>query len=190
MDPEQLIAAARAGEESAARELIDLFYRRIYGFLFRLAGNAADAADLTQRTFTKAWQGLPGFAGRASVASWLHSIAYHVFLDWRRADKHTDPRPNEWWAAIPSAEASPAQSLAGRDLAGHLYAAVDRLEPTLRESVHLHYYQELTLEETANAMNVAVSTVKYRLRQALQELQKQMAEPALPRQKTFNRLCV
>jgi RNA polymerase sigma factor (sigma-70 family) len=57
-----------------------------------------------------------------------------------------------------------------------VYAAVDKLEPDLRTSVHLHYYQELTLDETAEAMGVATSTVKYRLRLALGELQKQLAE--------------
>ena len=56
-----------------------------------------------------------------------------------------------------------------------LYSAVDRLEPELRDSVHLHYYQELTLQETADAMEVAASTVKYRLRQAMAELQKNIS---------------
>jgi DNA-directed RNA polymerase specialized sigma24 family protein len=50
---------------------------------------------------------------------------------------------------------------------------VDRLETDLRESVHLHYYQGLTLQETADAMSVATSTVKYRLRQALDQLQRE-----------------
>jgi RNA polymerase sigma factor (sigma-70 family) len=52
---------------------------------------------------------------------------------------------------------------------------VDRLDPDLRESIHLHYYQGLTLQETADAMDVATSTVKYRLRQALDKLQREWA---------------
>ncbi len=59
---------------------------------------------------------------------------------------------------------------------------MDRLESELRNTVHLHYYQGLTLQETADAMGVAASTVKYRLRQALAELQKALAtEPGLPK---------
>lgn len=54
-------------------------------------------------------------------------------------------------------------------------ASVDRLETDLRHTVHLHYYQGLTLQETADAQGVATSTVKYRLRQALAELQKSFA---------------
>jgi len=53
---------------------------------------------------------------------------------------------------------------------------VDRLDPDLRDTVHLHYYQDLTLQETADAQGVATSTVKYRLRQALAELQKKLAQ--------------
>jgi RNA polymerase sigma-70 factor (ECF subfamily) len=49
------------------------------------------------------------------------------------------------------------------------------LETDLRHTVQLHYYQGLTLQETADAMGVATSTVKYRLRQALAELQRKLA---------------
>ena len=182
MDPEQLVQSARAGSQPAAEALIERFYRPIYAFLCRLSGNPTDAADLTQRTFSKMWQALPGFAGRSSVNCWVHRIAYNVFVDWRRMDRHTEPRPIEWWTARPSGQAGPDDALETRDLAARLYSAVDALESSLRETVHLHYYQELTLDETADAMNVATSTVKYRLRLALKELQKQMEEPLLKQQ--------
>ena len=170
----QLVEAARAGDQTAAVGLIEHFYERVYAFLRRLASNEADAADLTQRTFSRVWQVLPSFAGRSSVASWIHGIAYHVYVDWRRADHRTEPRPNDWWSACPAAGAPPDEMAARADLAATLYASVERLEPDLRESVHLHYYQGLTLQETAGAMGVAVSTVKYRMRQALDHLHKKM----------------
>jgi RNA polymerase sigma-70 factor (ECF subfamily) len=155
--------------------LISLFYERIYAFLRRLTANDADAADLTQRTFTRVWQALPTFAGRSSVSSWIHSIAYHAYVDWRRADRHTEPRSNEWWAARPTAESQPDEIVAHTDMAATVYGTVHELEPDLRDTVQLHYYQDLTLQETADAMGVATSTVKYRLRQALAELQKKLA---------------
>src|SRR5215831_983058 len=148
MESEQLVESARAGDRSAAEALIERFYRPIYAFLCRLSGNPTDAADLTQRTFSKVWQALPSFAGKSSVASWIHSIAYHAFIDWRRMDRHTEPRPTEWWTTQPSHGVGPDALLANQDLSSRLYAAVDQLESTLRETVHLHYYQELTLEET------------------------------------------
>jgi RNA polymerase sigma-70 factor (ECF subfamily) len=121
------------------------------------------------------WQALPTFAGRSSVSSWMHSIAYHIYVDWRRADRRPEPRSNEWWAARPAAEASPAEIVAHADMSATVYGSVDGLEPDLRHTVQLHYYQGLTLQETADAMGVATSTVKYRLRQALAELQRKLA---------------
>jgi RNA polymerase sigma-70 factor (ECF subfamily) len=173
-DANQLVELARCGDPTAAVGLIELCYERIYAFLRRLAANDADAADLTQRTFGRVWQSLPTFAGRSSVSSWMHGIAYHVYVDWRRADHHTEPRSNEWWAACPAPEALPDEIVAQADLAAAVYGSVDELEPDLRHTVQLHYYQDLTLQETADAMGVATSTVKYRLRQALAELQRRL----------------
>jgi RNA polymerase sigma-70 factor (ECF subfamily) len=174
-DANQLAETARCGDRAAAAKLIELFYERIYAFLRRLAANDADAADLTQRTFGRVWQALPTFAGRSSVSSWMHSIAYHVYVDWRRADRHTEPRSNEWWTARPALEARPDEIVALADSAAAIYGSVEELEPDLRHTVQLHYYQNLTLQETADAMGVATSTVKYRLRQALTELQRKLA---------------
>src|SRR6478609_9396765 len=98
----QLVEAARHGDRTAATQLIELFYERIYAFLRRLAGNDADAADLTQRTFSRVQQALPTFAGRSSIGSWIHGIAYHIYVDWRRAERRTEPRPDVWWDARPS----------------------------------------------------------------------------------------
>ncbi len=180
LDANQLRDLARRDNPAAVVQLIELFYERIYAFLRRLAGNDADAADLTQRTFGRVQQALPSFAGRSSPASWLHGIAYHVYVDWRRANHRTESRPDEWWEACPSRDAAPDEIVAQADLAKTLYATVDRLEPDLRDPVHLHYYQGLTLQETADAMEVATSTVKYRLRQAVAELQKQLAGRGAP----------
>ena len=171
-----LAEAARRGDKAAATRLIELFYERIYAFLRRLAGNDADAADLTQRTFGRVWQGLPTFAGRSSFSSWIHGIAHHVYVDWRRANRRLEPRPEEWWNARIASGPAPDETASHNDLANALFASVDRLDHDLRETVHLHYYQELTLQETADALSVATSTVKYRLRQALAELQKQFDE--------------
>src|SRR5437899_4473411 len=96
----QLVDRIRRGERVAAVDLIELFYDRIYAFLRRLSGNDPDAADLTQRTFARVWQALPGFAGRSAVGSWVHSIAYHTYVDWRRSNHVPESRPAEWWADL------------------------------------------------------------------------------------------
>jgi RNA polymerase sigma factor (sigma-70 family) len=110
----------------------------------------------------------------------MHGIAHHVYVDWRRADRRGEPRTDEWWEACPAPGPGPAELAASADLAHALYAAVDHLEPDLRSTVHLHYYQDLTLQETADALGISASTVKYRLRSALDELQASLVRrPAL-----------
>jgi RNA polymerase sigma-70 factor (ECF subfamily) len=172
---QELVRAIQRGNEDAAGRLIHLHYQRIYAFLRRLSTNDADAADLTQRTFGRLWQALPRFEGKSSLSSWIHGIAYHIYLDWRRAERPSEPRSEAWWAGRPSSETSPDEALARSDLSSKLYALVDTLDPDIRETIHLHYYQGLSLQETADAMGVATSTVKYRQRQAVSELQQRLA---------------
>ncbi len=169
--PDPLVAAALAGDEAAAGKLIAEYHARIFAFLRRLAGNDADAEDLTQRTFARVWTALDRFAGRSSLSSWMHGIAYHAYLDWRRAERRGEPQTDAWWEACPAPGPGPAELAASADLAHATYAAVDRLDPYLRSAIHLHYYQGLTLQETAEAMGTSASTVKNRLRAALDELQ-------------------
>lgn len=183
----QLAQAARHGDPAAATRLIELFYERIYAFLRRYTGHDADAADLTQSTFSRAWQALPTFAGKSSFSSWLHGIAHHVYVDWRRANHRAEARPVEWWEDCVATGPTPAESEEKADLAAALFAQVDALPPELRATVHLHYYQELTLQETADALGIATSTVKYRRRQALNELQKKLGDRLAPFTATPNR---
>ncbi len=174
VDEHGLVKAALKGNGAAIDDIIELFYAKVYAFLKRLSGSDSDAADLTQRTFGSVWQSLPRFAGRSSVSSWIHSIAYHTYVDWRRTNHRGESRSPEWWADRMCHSPRPDEVASRNDLAASLYTAVDGLDPDLRETVHLHYYQELTLEETAEAMGIATSTVKYRLRQALTELERKM----------------
>jgi len=177
-DEPQLVEAVRNGDPRAAAALVERFYERIYAFLRRVAGSEAVAADLTQVTFTRVWAALPGFAGRSNLSTWLHGIARHVYQDWRRREGRLEWRPDAWWLEHADTAPPPDRQAVSTDLAATLYAAVDRLEPDLRETVHLHYYQDLTIEETATALDVASSTVKHRLRRAVQELQARLSDSA------------
>jgi RNA polymerase sigma-70 factor (ECF subfamily) len=184
-DINEQVEKLRDGDPAAAREFIEVFYARIYAFLRRLTANESDAADLTQKTFGRSWKALPGFGGRSSLSSWIHSIAYHSYVDWRRGNHRTESRSEDWWMEQVCGAPGPDEMAARHDLAARLYASVEKLAPDLRDTVHLHYYQELTLQETADAMSVATSTVKYRLRQALAELESHLdTTPALRRPAT------
>ena len=170
---------AKEGDASAASELVALHYAPIYAYLRRLCGDDEEAADLTQKSFFKAWLSLSSFQGRSRFGTWLHGIAYHVYVDWRRSRRPADARSDEWWESCADTGANPFQNVEERDLSRRVYALVERLDDGARQVVHLHYYQGLSLSETAEALNIAASTVKYRLREALDFLRMRAGEPHL-----------
>lgn len=174
----QMIRQALEGDRDAAERLIDAFHRRIYAYHHRLSGNASDAEDLTQLTFAKAWESLARFEGRSTVSAWLHGIAYHVFIDWLRKRRPVEHPDANWWDACPD-PGRPFDNVTARDSAATVWSAADKLPDDLRWTIHLHYYQELTLQETADALGIAVSTVKFRVTKAIGLLQKELAEPGL-----------
>lgn len=179
---ETLVARAKSGELPAASQLLAEFYERIFAYFRRLCGSDEDAADLTQKTFCKAWHSLANYHGRASFNTWLHAIAHHVHVDWRRQRNRLDSQSDDWWETCVADGPSPFESAAESETAHQLYALVEQLEDDQREVIHLHYYQSLSLQETADALDIATSTVKYRLRHALDLLQTRLAEPKLRHQ--------
>src|SRR2546426_1817598 len=146
---ESLCDRAGAGDLSAASELLSRFYQRIFAYFRRSCGNDDDAADLTQKTFFKVWTSLGSFRRRSSFSTWLHGIAHHVYADWRRTDQAADARTDQWWERRAADGSSPFEDAAQRDMARRLFALVERLEEGAREVVHLHYYQGLSLNDTA-----------------------------------------
>ncbi len=174
---EQICQRAQAGSREAAAELVECFYSSIFAYLRRVSGHPEDAADLTQRTFAKAWTALPSYQARSRFSTWLLGIAHHVYVDWRRQRKPDSAQTDEWWAACAAPTPTPFEHAVERDSAHRLYALVEQLDEDARQTLHLHYYQELSIAETAEVLGVAASTVKYRLRGALELLRARMADP-------------
>lgn len=83
-DDRLLIERCRAGDRNAQRQLFEQTSPRVYQLLFRITGNADDAADLTQNAFVKALTRIADFDGRSSLATWLHRIAVNEALQFQR----------------------------------------------------------------------------------------------------------
>src|ERR1051325_5384248 len=130
--PNQLCQRAKTGDREAATELIGLFYERIYAFLRRQTPSDEDAADLTQKTFAKAWASLDSYQGRSSFSTWLHGVAHHVCADWRRQRNPAESQSDEWWAACAAPTPSPFDDIAERDAAHRLYTLVEQLDDEAR----------------------------------------------------------
>lgn len=176
-DVDQLCLRAQTGDLAAASELVSLHYERVFAYFRRLCGNDEDAADLTQKTFFKVWVSIASFRSQSSFSTWIHGIGHHVYVDWVRAGRRLDHPEPDWWEACAADGPDPFEDVAERDAAHRLYALVERLDAEDKQAVHLHYYQGLSLQETSAVLGIATSTLKYRLRAALDFLRAKAAEP-------------
>jgi RNA polymerase sigma-70 factor (ECF subfamily) len=168
---ESLCKRAKRADKDAARQLLEIYYGDIFAYLRRLCGGKQDAEDLTQETFVKAWSSLDTFAGRSRFSTWIHRIAYNTYADWlRRNGRNAKLHLDRWWDHRLNNDPGPFANTAQRQLAYRLYEAVDQLDEDKKQVVHLHYYQGLSLKETAKVLDIATSTVKYRLREVFKTL--------------------
>jgi len=166
-----LCKGAKSGDKNAACELLEIYHSDIFAYLRRLCGNRQDAEDLTQQTFFKVWSSLDRFAGRSEFSTWLYRIAHNTYVDWRRGGPGGARNyPEPWWNECIDTNPGPFADAASRQMAQHLYKAVDQLDDDSKHVVHLHYYQQLSIRQTARVLDVATSTVKYRLREVLRIL--------------------
>jgi RNA polymerase sigma-70 factor (ECF subfamily) len=166
-----LCKRVKKADKEAACELLKIYYADVYAYLRRLCGSKQDAEDLTQQTFLKVWSSLGGFNGHSKFSTWLYRIAHNTYLDWlRKNNVGTQFRQNQWWRECIDESPGPFTNLAERQLAQRLYQAVDQLDDDKKHVVHLHYYQGLSIRETAKVLNIATSTVKYRLREVFKIL--------------------
>jgi RNA polymerase sigma-70 factor (ECF subfamily) len=180
---EELVAAAKGGDDLAFETIVKRHRQRIFGLALRYTRSREDAEDIVQQTFQRAFIHLLGFEGRSSFSTWLTSIAINhalMLLRKRRAlrelpiddsssDEGTTP-------ALEIADASPdpeASYLQG-ERARILSAAVGELSPGMQRAVELQELGELTTRETARHMGLSVSAVKTRLFRAKRSLAKSL----------------
>ena len=82
-----IVARAKAGDQDAFRELVEPFRAELRVHCYRILGSVQDAEDALQETLLSAWRGLEGFEGRASVRTWLYSVATNRALNMLRAER-------------------------------------------------------------------------------------------------------
>ncbi len=181
-DDRDLVRAALAGEARAFEVLLDRYKARIFSYVLRLVKNRADAEDLTQETFIKAFKGLASYDPSRPLISWLFRIAHNSVVDLSRKQRTTtvsldaDENPPEIEDGSLSLEAA-AEKRSDEELVERLLRALPEI---YREVMILRHKEGLEVAEIARIAQVPVGTVKARLfraREALQELYKRMQPP-------------
>ena len=170
---ESLAARLRAGNRSAATELVDMYYGQIYLFMRRLGHSCQVSEDLTQESFLQAWRHIGQLRSGKALNSWLYRIAGNISkLYWRR-HKSNDVVGIEGIDVPDSGEAD-LDRIGRYEQLGRLKNAVAKLSVKLRQAVVLHYMQRLTIAEAAWAAGVTEGTFKSRLNRALRALRKEV----------------
>jgi|HubBroStandDraft_6_1064221.scaffolds.fasta_scaffold24745_2 RNA polymerase sigma-70 factor (ECF subfamily) len=180
---EELVAAAKGGDELAFEAIVKRHRPRVFGLALRYTRSREDAEDIVQQTFQRAFVHLLGFEGRSSFSTWLTSIALNcalTLLRKRRARRELpiDDSSNDEGTApaleIADAGPDPETSYLQRERARILSAAVGQLSPGMQRAVELQELGELTTLETARHMGLTASAVKSRLFRAKRSLAKSL----------------
>ena len=170
----EIVERARRGDPLAFEELVRLYQRPLYGFLYRLSGNVEDAMELTQSAFVRSWTSLARFRGESSFRTYLYKIAANA---WRNTVRDRSRRPSVDLEKVPlmsnddphaDAESAQEQNL--------LWRAVDRLPPRQREILVLRIREGLSFEEAAKVMVCSVGAAKASYHQAVGKLKTDLRE--------------
>jgi RNA polymerase sigma-70 factor (ECF subfamily) len=139
----------------------------LYGTALRLTRRAADAEDLVQDTYLKAFRSAHQFAPGTNLKAWLFTILHNTFRNDRRHDGRNpvdvDSEAVERAASGAPAAQSPEQILTRATLDADLQAALDELPEAFRQAVWLRDVEELTYAEMADVLNVPIGTVMSRI---------------------------
>ncbi len=177
-DDQRLLSSLRSGCREACAEFVRGHYQTIYRFLVHLTRDVHQAEDLTQETFAAAWQRLATFQGRATLATWLHRIAYTKFIDALRAERRAK-NLRERLGSVEDSLSHPIDTVMADDEAQRLYPALHGLEELDRTMLVLHYFQGLSYREMASVLDEPIGTVKWRTGEALNRLRTLLSDEVL-----------
>lgn len=168
----ELIARAQAGEHRAFAVLVRQYQDRVFRFILRLVGARDEAMDLTQETFMKAHQALPGWRPEAQFRTWLFSIAHNAALDLLRRRQRvefvsfSDLPAGEEDHALPDPARQPDERLADRQSIEQLERTLQELPAEHREILLLREVEDMSYTEIAATLGIAEGTVKSRIARA------------------------
>jgi RNA polymerase sigma-70 factor (ECF subfamily) len=168
-DPDlELAERFRDGDGAAFDVLVRRHQKGMWRLIRRYVKNDADAADVTQLAFVRAFRGLAGFRGTATVRSWLYRIAINCALSWLR--DHRREQPAEIAEdALTDENPAPAQLSAGDDRA-RLRAAIAQLPPKQKLVLELRVFDDLSFKEVSDLADCSENTAKVNFHYAVKRL--------------------
>lgn len=168
-DEGNLIARSRSGDWDAFAVLIRNHQRMIRTLAYRMSGSAADADDLAQETFIRAYQSLDTYRGAAKFSSWLYRIALNLCLRWRKLERRRGVTEHDWAGAGVNDHAPDIRS-------ERVQEALNLLPPKQRAAVIMTLVEGMTQAEAAAMLGCPEKTLSWRMSSAHRRLEKLMRE--------------
>jgi RNA polymerase sigma factor (sigma-70 family) len=172
---QDILEAAKRGDQEALAQIIRMTQGDVYTLALRLVGNPEDALDVTQETYLRALRGLSKFRGDSAFSTWLYRVTANTAYSYkakarkRRTEPFSDAdveRETAFSSNDPSPERAAIASIAYEDV----IRGLERLPAGSRTVVVLKDVYGFTHEEIADALGISVTACKVRLFRARQRL--------------------
>ncbi|MEM7603102.1 MAG: sigma-70 family RNA polymerase sigma factor [Verrucomicrobiota bacterium] len=178
----ELVTRSQGGDMQAFDLLVTRYRGKVYAMIVNMIHNEADAWDLAQDAFVKAWKALPRFEARSNFYTWLYRIAHNVTYDWLRKKKVRGDgtefddtiRTDAIESAAPTAPKGvmrPDQNAENTELRSRIEAAINKLSPDHRAVILLKEVDGMKYQEIADTVGCSIGTVMSRLFYARKKLQ-------------------
>lgn len=170
------VRRARRGDNDAFAALVRSVQRPVYGLCLRLVRTEAEAAEIAQESFLRAYQNLDRFDDSRPFDLWVLAIARNLCLDLlRRRSKLKTEDVEDHAHALASGDPSLEEQAIGAQVRVSLEEAMGTLSVSDREVLALYYVQKRTTKEIAEVMGVAAGTIMARLFRAREKLRSKLA---------------
>jgi RNA polymerase sigma-70 factor (ECF subfamily) len=165
---------SRKGDHTAFENLVRSYHAMIHSVTYRMTGSLADADDLSQETFIRAFQQLESFRGESKFSSWLCRVAMNACLNWRQRESRR-AEIHEQWAGDNLGDSVPENTESMDDNTRNVQAALNRLPAKQRAAMILTVYEEMNHAEAARALGCSEATVSWRVFAARTKLKRWLA---------------
>ena len=171
-----LVERVRAGDDDAFRLIVERHSRVLFRAAYRITGNTADADDVVQETFMRAYRQIATFESRAALTTWLHRIAVNCALDLIDSRKRRDSRTEdvEDMTTIASHDASPDRLLLGSEMQKAVAVALDGMSGNERTAFVLRHFEGMPLEEIGKVLGIRLNATKNTVFRAVQKVRQQL----------------
>jgi RNA polymerase sigma-70 factor (ECF subfamily) len=186
-DEAELVTELQSGSDAAFEWLVTYYHASVFNLVYGILADSADAADVTQEVFLRAFRGIRGFRRGSSLKTWLYRISVRQALNhrrwfWRHHRNQVSIDAEEAGKSpaleLKDSEATPFELLMARETQVFVRKALGQVPASFRSAVILRDLEGLSYEEVAEVLEVSVGTVKSRILRGRRML-KEILDPLL-----------